>query len=312
MDLKTRADKIAEIWKQLSWLEAQVTAAGSGPFILGDSQLTLADITWFPTFVFMEYMLPRIFGWPEIFKPDTPTPFPRLATWYTYCRETDEAFASTHADIWRYWVEMEAIGQFKPIQQELESSEAAGLKFTYGISQRVLLNYQSPPPPGYRTGRYINQDDQGDVVDEHQPVCVGYVLVEHGLCRDFLLACILDGQLILHVLWMFVQVSVFMNDGREISPPARLDSHGFALSSCPSAVTDWHNEEHVKSIYYPEMCELVAKALPGASAERICVFDHTIRESGNTNLNADAGVYLFTRTTSVLAHLLHLWLIAAL
>ena len=96
--------------------------------------------------------------------------------------------------------------------------------------------------------------------------------------------------------WMFIQVSVLMRDGREISPPARLDSHGFALSSCPSAVTDWHIEEHVKSIYYPEVRELVAKALPGASAERTYVFDHTIRESGNTNLNADAGVYLSTRT----------------
>ena len=105
---------------------------------------------------------------------------------------------------------------------------------------------------------------------------------------------------------MFIQVAVLMHDGREISPPARLDSHGFALSSCPSAVTDWHIKEHVKSIYYPEMCELVAKALPGASAERIFVFDHTIRESGNTNLNADAGMCLFTRATSVLAHLLYL------
>lgn len=47
MDLPTRADKIAEIWKQLSWLEARVAAAGAGPFLLGDSQLTLADLTWY-------------------------------------------------------------------------------------------------------------------------------------------------------------------------------------------------------------------------------------------------------------------------
>jgi len=31
----------------------------------------------------------------------------------------------------------------------------------------VQLNYQQPPPAGKGTGRYINQPDLGDVVDEH-------------------------------------------------------------------------------------------------------------------------------------------------
>ena len=94
MDLPTRAAKLAEIWKQLSWLEAQVAAAGPGPYLLGDDQMTLADLTWFPTFVFMEYMLPKVFGWPEIFDPAAATAFPRLAGWYVHCRTMD-AFAST-------------------------------------------------------------------------------------------------------------------------------------------------------------------------------------------------------------------------
>jgi|EP01046_Picozoa_sp_COSAG06_P038373 glutathione S-transferase len=163
MDLPTRAAKIAEIWKQLSWLEAEVaaaTASGGGPYLLGDSQLTLADLTWFPTFVFMEFMLPRVFGWPEVFTPGAATPFPALASWYDHCRTADEAFASTHADIWDYWVDMAAAGQFVPILEELRSPEAAGLKFSYGVPQQVALNYQTPPPPGFRTGRYINQEDQ--------------------------------------------------------------------------------------------------------------------------------------------------------
>ena len=87
MDLKTREAKIGEIWRQLTWLEAQVSAvhaAEGGTNLLGPL-LTLADFTWFPTCVFMEFMLPRVFGWPELFDPaataPAPTPFPALAAW---------------------------------------------------------------------------------------------------------------------------------------------------------------------------------------------------------------------------------------
>ncbi|MDA8539150.1 glutathione S-transferase family protein [bacterium] len=293
MDLRTRADKIAEIYKQLSWLEAQVAAAGSGPFLLGDSQLTLADLTWFPTFVFMEFMLPRIFGWPEIFQPDTAgNPFPRLAAWYTYCRAADGAFVSTHADIWGYWVEMEEAGQFKPIIDELSSPEAAGLKFAYGLGQQVMLNYQSPPPPGLRTGRYINHEDQGDVVDEHEPV---RMRVRYPLSMSALSVQPGSVRLCWRLCWcamsIFIQVPVLMRDAREICPPASLASHGFALSNSCTAVIDWRDEDHVRSVYYAEMRELVAQSLPAASSERVYVFDHTIRESGNTNLNAEAGMH---------------------
>ena len=59
----TRAAKIAEIWKQLNWLEAQLERRG-GPFLAGTA-VTHADMTWHPTCVFMEHMLPSVFGWPE-------------------------------------------------------------------------------------------------------------------------------------------------------------------------------------------------------------------------------------------------------
>ncbi len=49
MDLPTRAAKLGEIWRQLSWLEGEAAAAApAGPHLLG-AQLTLADLTWFPT-----------------------------------------------------------------------------------------------------------------------------------------------------------------------------------------------------------------------------------------------------------------------
>ena len=80
----------AQCRKQLNWLEAQVAAASSSAgqptTYLVDEQLTLADLTWFPTCVFMEFMLPRVFGWPQLFEPGEETPFPGLARWYTHCR----------------------------------------------------------------------------------------------------------------------------------------------------------------------------------------------------------------------------------
>lgn len=122
MDLQTRAAKLGEIWRQLNWLEAEVTKLSSGgPHLLGE-QLTLADLTWFPTCVFMEFILPRFFGWPHLFDPDTtqpaPTPFPRLAAWYTAVQCTP-AFASVRSDILGYWEQMEAAGQFDSILDEV-------------------------------------------------------------------------------------------------------------------------------------------------------------------------------------------------
>eukprot|EP01046_Picozoa_sp_COSAG06_P038372 COSAG06_NODE_4422_length_4284_cov_2.134289_6_plen_49_part_00 len=46
-------------------------------------------------------------------------------------------------------------------------------------------------------------------------------------------------------------------------------------------------------MYYAEMREAVAKSLPGASAEGVYVFDHTIRESGQTNLNTEDGTWFW-------------------
>merc|ERR1719201_423242 len=61
---------------------------------------------------------------------------------------------------------------------------------------------------------------------------------------------------------------------------------GFALLSCPTRCTDFTHDEHVVSTYYAEMMSLVKAA---SGAERVFIFDHTVRESGNTNLNAAAG-----------------------
>ena len=123
MDLPSRAAKVAELWKQLSWLEATM----AGPCLAGP-QLSLADLTWFPTAVFMKFLLPRALGWDDVFAEGS-SPFPKLAAWYGRL-DAQPAFAATRADIWGYWEEMEAAGQLQPIVDEVAADET-GLKFVF-------------------------------------------------------------------------------------------------------------------------------------------------------------------------------------
>ena len=95
MDPKTRAAKIAEIWKQLTWLEDQV----QGPYLAGD-EITHADITWYPTTIFMEFMLPKAFGWPQIFHENEH--FPKLTKWHQLLTAQPE-FKKVHDEIWNFW-----------------------------------------------------------------------------------------------------------------------------------------------------------------------------------------------------------------
>ena len=79
---------------------------------------------------------------------------------------------------------------------------------------------------------------------------------------------------------------VLMHDGRELQPPATLESLGFALVNAPTKCADFRDDEEVVATYYAEMMDVVKSA---SGAERVFIFDHTVRESGNTNLNAAAG-----------------------
>jgi len=102
MDTPTRAAKMAELFKQLTWLESQV----KGPYLAGD-EITHADCTWFPTCIFMEFMLPRVFGWAPIFY-ETET-FPKITAWFQKCLE-NEHFADVRNEIYSVWIEKEKEG----------------------------------------------------------------------------------------------------------------------------------------------------------------------------------------------------------
>jgi len=112
MDRATRAAKLAEIWKQLTWLDAHC----KGPYLAGSS-LTLADMTWFPTVIFMEFMLPRVFKWPEVFH--DPKHFPNLVRWFAVLC-ADETFKQVRKEIWDFWVAKHEAGQFEAILPETE------------------------------------------------------------------------------------------------------------------------------------------------------------------------------------------------
>ncbi|CAK0877948.1 unnamed protein product [Prorocentrum cordatum] len=111
MGKKERAAKLAEIWKQLSWLEAHLV----GPYMAGPS-MTLADMTWYPTVIFMEYMLPRVFGWPEVFHEEAH--FPKLSKWFQLL-SSDKVFSDVRDDIFGFWVGKDKEGQFDSIRGEL-------------------------------------------------------------------------------------------------------------------------------------------------------------------------------------------------
>lgn len=123
MDLATRAARLAEIWKQLRWLNDNMV----GPYLCG-SKVTLADFTWFPTTVYMAFILPRVYGWPDIFR-KTDGPFANLAKWWTKIGE-EPAFKAVREDILKHWEGVEKEGKFKPIITEV-ASDKTGLKFKY-------------------------------------------------------------------------------------------------------------------------------------------------------------------------------------
>ena len=52
---------------------------------------------WFPTIIFMEFMLPRVFDWPDLFN-EPHDEFSALRAWFTAMKARPE-FASVHADI---------------------------------------------------------------------------------------------------------------------------------------------------------------------------------------------------------------------
>ena len=105
MSIDDRWKKLAEIHKQLSFFEKNCKFS---PYLCGDI-VTHADLTVFPTTVFMEFMLPRVFGWPPIFT-EKDTQFPRLSKWAMYMKENHPHFRKARSDCYNFWIVKEEQG----------------------------------------------------------------------------------------------------------------------------------------------------------------------------------------------------------
>jgi hypothetical protein len=78
-----------------------------------------------------------------------------------------------------------------------------------------------------------------------------------------------------------------IHDVRPISETVSLDREGFALIRQKSSVNDFYNEDEIKGVYYPE-AERLIKAATGA--DRVFVFDHTVRKRVEGAADRDGGL----------------------
>lgn len=67
---------------------------------------------------------------------------------------------------------------------------------------------------------------------------------------------------------------VTIRDGRPLRDRFTLEEHGFEFIDHKTAVTDFYDENQLKSVYYPEV-EQIIKDRTGAF--RVVIFDHTLR-----------------------------------
>jgi hypothetical protein len=81
--------------------------------------------------------------------------------------------------------------------------------------------------------------------------------------------------------------SVPIHDVRPISETVSVDREGFALVRQKSSVKNFYDEDEIKRIYYPE-AERLIKAVTGA--DRVSVFDHTVRRRVEGAADRDGGL----------------------
>jgi hypothetical protein len=74
-----------------------------------------------------------------------------------------------------------------------------------------------------------------------------------------------------------------VRDGRPLTGEFSLDRHGFVFVEHNTRVGDFFDEHQLKSVYYPEVEQLIRK-LSGAS--RVVLFDHTLRSGDGAEREA--------------------------
>jgi glutathione S-transferase len=116
MQADIRAAKLAELHQQLVWLEAETKL----PYLAGE-QLTHADLTWFPTAVFMELLLPLVFEWTPVFHESAVSKsFPKLSKWFLGCLK-NEHFVKTRNEIRGTLMKQAESGRFIDAKEDVAS-----------------------------------------------------------------------------------------------------------------------------------------------------------------------------------------------
>ena len=76
---------------------------------------------------------------------------------------------------------------------------------------------------------------------------------------------------------------VNVRDGRPLAGDFSLEKNGFVFVKHDTTVQDFFDKQQLESIYYPEVAQLI-KRLSGA--DRVVVFDHTLRSGDETEREA--------------------------
>jgi hypothetical protein len=74
----------------------------------------------------------------------------------------------------------------------------------------------------------------------------------------------------------YQEYKVPIYDGRAAAEQASLDREGFIFVRHDTKMKDFYDENEVRSVYYPEIEQLVKEA---SGARRVLVFDHTLRSA---------------------------------
>eukprot|EP00392_Amoebophrya_sp_AT5.2_P010903 g10970.t1 len=98
-------------------LESKLDGKAS-PYMCG-RMITVADMTWYPTLVFMEYLLPRNFGWCDI-TCEKSSVFPQIAKYCTYMKTNHREFADVREGIWTFFSTQDEAGMMAGIREEVK------------------------------------------------------------------------------------------------------------------------------------------------------------------------------------------------
>ncbi|MCZ6845618.1 MAG: CmcJ/NvfI family oxidoreductase [Alphaproteobacteria bacterium] len=91
-----------------------------------------------------------------------------------------------------------------------------------------------------------------------------------------------DGDMSRRNTGTFENHTMVIRDGRPLRDQFSLEETGFEFIDHATAVTNFYDPEHLKSVYYPEI-EALIKARTGAA--RVLVFDHTLRSGDEDTRN---------------------------